>query len=128
VSSYGDTGHLTTYRDIFILSSYVDKRLKSPYDDNAMDVHNLRDIAATVRGRRRELNLSQTALAARARVSRQWVGELEAGKASAEIGLVIRVLDALGLQLSIAERDAGRAADDAGAVDLDALLDEHRDP
>lgn len=87
-----------------------------------MHVVSLRDLAASVRGRRADLGLSQAELAVRAHVSRQWIGELERGKATAEIGLVIRVLDALGLQLAVTESDAPSA----DAAYLDALLDEHR--
>jgi HTH-type transcriptional regulator/antitoxin HipB len=90
-----------------------------------MDVVSLRDLAAVARGRRRELGLSQADLAARARVSRQWISAFESGKASAEIGLVIRLLDALDLRLAVAE-----AAPSSGTspVDLDALLDEQSGP
>ncbi|HKG39406.1 MAG TPA: helix-turn-helix domain-containing protein [Conexibacter sp.] len=90
-----------------------------------MDVNSLRDLAALARGRRCELDLSQAELAARARVSRQWISEFESGKASAEIGLVIRLLDALDLRLAVTQ-----AAPPSGtsAVDLDALLDEQSAP
>lgn len=90
----------------------------------AMDVHSLRDLAAIARGRRRELGLSQAGLAARARVSRQWVSAFENGKATAEIGLTIRLLDSLGLRLTVVE--AGPAPPRSG-VDLDELLDRQRD-
>lgn len=93
-----------------------------------MDVSSLRDLAASARGRRRELGLSQAELAARARVSRQWVSEFERGKASAEIGLVIRLLDVLDLHLGVTEVDTSPAARDASAVDLDALLEDQRGP
>lgn len=90
-----------------------------------MDVNSLRDLAALARGRRRELGLSQAELAVRAHVSRQWVSAFESGKASAEVGLVIRLLDALGLRLAVA--DAARSSGSA-SVDLDALLDEQSGP
>jgi HTH-type transcriptional regulator/antitoxin HipB len=94
-----------------------------------MDVNNLQDLAAIARGRRRELGLSQAELAARARVSRQWVSTFESGKATAEIGLAIRLLDALDLRLAVAEAGAPRAPRGAAAaVDLDALLDDQRGP
>ena len=88
-------------------------------------VRSLHDLAATVRGRRLDLGLAQAELARRARVSRKWIGELEAGKASVELGLVLRVLDELGLGLEIAE-SAGATPDGEPRLDLDALLDEHR--
>lgn len=91
----------------------------------------IRDIAAAVRGRRHALGLSQADVARRAGVSRQWVSEFESGKPTAELRLVIRLLDALGLYLSLDERDARAResrAPGSRAVDLDALLDEYREP
>jgi transcriptional regulator with XRE-family HTH domain len=92
-----------------------------------MDVRNLRQLALAVRERRVALRLSQAQLAARARVSRQWVSEFEAGKATAELGLALRLLDALDLRLQVTAADAERSdAGDSDAIDLDDLLDEHR--
>lgn len=92
-----------------------------------MPVESIKDLAAAVRGRRLSLGLSQAALAARARVSRQWVSEFEAGKPTAELGLVIRLLDALDLRLELGEGHASAAPRPPhGAVDLDALLTEYR--
>lgn len=90
-----------------------------------MDVHNLRQLALAVRRRRIELRLSQAQLAARAHVSRQWVSEFEAGKATAELGLTLRLLDALDLRFQIAAAESA-PSDDRDAIDLDDLLDEHR--
>ncbi len=89
-----------------------------------MKINSIRDLAITVRGHRRDLGLSQAELASRAQVSREWVNGFETGKATVEFGLVIRVLDALDLGLDLVVRDA---APDAASVDLDALLEKHRD-
>lgn len=43
--------------------------------------------------------MSQSDLADAAGVSRQWLSALERGKRTAEIGLVLRVLDTVGLTL-----------------------------
>jgi transcriptional regulator with XRE-family HTH domain len=77
------------------------------------------DIAATVRGRRLALGLSQDELATRARVSRDWVNSFEAGKPRVEFILVLRVLRALNLQLDISE------AGNTPSI-LDAYLDEYQ--
>jgi len=98
----------------------------SPYAATAMDVSSFRDLAAIARGRRRELGLSQAELATRARVSRQWVSAFESGKATAEVGLVIRLLDALDLRLAVAEPEAAAGPRDTAAIDLDALLEEQQ--
>lgn len=98
-----------------------------------MRVRSIATAAAVVRGRRLELGLSQAQLARRAGVSRKWVYEFEAGKPAAELGHVLRVLEALGLRLDLASdgaREAPAAAPPAGpaavVVDLDTLLEEHR--
>ena len=97
-------------------------------------ITSIRDLAATVRGRRLELGLSQADIARLAGVSRQWVSEFESGKPTAELRLVIRLLDALRLSLSLDERDerdgSGRVAlpSASNPVDLDALLDDYRQP
>lgn len=87
-----------------------------------MRIRSTRDAAAVVKGRRKELGLSQAELAERAGVSRKWIYEFEAGKPTAELGLVIRVLERLGLDLDLVT--ATRAP--RRTVDLDALLKEHR--
>jgi len=92
-----------------------------------MEINSTQDVAATVRGRRQELGLSQAELATRAGVSRDWVNQIEAGKATAEFGLVIRLLDALRLRLDIDVRASGDDTPTGGSVDLDALLDEYRE-
>jgi HTH-type transcriptional regulator/antitoxin HipB len=89
-----------------------------------MRLNSMRDLAATIRGRRHDLDLSQAELASSAGVSREWINELEAGKATVEFGLVIRVLDALGLGLDIVDRVE---APNQASANLDALLEEHRD-
>lgn len=81
-----------------------------------------RDLAAAIRGRRFALGLTQADVAARVGVSRPWLSHIEAGKPTANIGLVIRLLDALGLQLEVTDRPP--PADDS-TTDLDALLDEY---
>lgn len=85
----------------------------------------MRDLAAAVRGRRRDLGLSQADLARRAGVSRKWIYEFEGGKPTAEFGLVLHVLDELGLEVGLRERSSpGSTRDDR--IDLDELLEEHR--
>jgi hypothetical protein len=52
---------------------------------------------------------------------RRWVYDVETGKPTAEIGLVLRLLQALALTMEVRRVDA--AADDGGrAIDLDAHL------
>ena len=89
-----------------------------------MRTRSIKDVAAAVRGRRQDLGLSQAELARRVGVSRKWIYEFEGGKPKAEIELVLRVLDQLGLTLDI---DDSPTPPSLNAVDLDAVLEEHRD-
>jgi HTH-type transcriptional regulator/antitoxin HipB len=88
-------------------------------------VRSIRDIAAAVRGRRIDLGLNQAQLARRAGVSRKWLVEFEGAKPSAELGLVLRVLDALGLALDISV-EADGATPTQGTFNLDEWIAEHR--
>jgi len=95
-----------------------------------MRLASISDIAAAVRGRRADLGLSQGGLAERAGVSRRWVNQFEnGGRATAEVGAVLRVLDALGLDVHAEAATADHAEPRPGpdVVDLDALLDGLRD-
>ena len=57
------------------------------------------DIASLIRARRDALELSQQALADRLAVSRKWVNEIEQGNSNAKLGLVLRALNELGVDL-----------------------------
>jgi y4mF family transcriptional regulator len=80
-----------------------------------------RDLGLYVRDRRRDLAMTQADLASAAEVSRRWLSDLEAGKTTAQIGLILRTLHAIGLVL-----DAHPAEAEPGDVDLDELLQRHR--
>jgi HTH-type transcriptional regulator/antitoxin HipB len=84
-----------------------------------VQINSIHDLAAAVRGRRLDLDLTQAELAARAGVSRDWLNQIEAGKPTAEVGLFIRLIDALDLRLDLVPRGS-----EPPLVDLDALLDE----
>lgn len=91
-----------------------------------MKIRSIRDLSAVVRGRRRDLGLSQAELAARAGVSRKWIYQFEAGKPTAELRLILRVLDALGLVLDVTYDEQTAAGQPTR--DLDALIEAHRAP
>jgi HTH-type transcriptional regulator/antitoxin HipB len=80
-------------------------------------------MAATVRGRRKDLGFSQAELATRVGVSRLWINQFEAGKPTAQFGLVLRLLD----ELDLVPRGRGRDNSARGSVDLDNLLDQYHD-
>ncbi len=65
------------------------------------------DIAAIVRAERRRLKLRQAELAAAAGVGVRFLIELEAGKPTVQLGKTLAVLDALGLDCTLAPRRSG---------------------
>ncbi|GLI00408.1 helix-turn-helix domain-containing protein [Phytohabitans aurantiacus] len=73
------------------------------------------DVGRYVQERRRQLGLTQSQLATSAGVSRRWLSDLESGKATTELGLVLRTLNTLGLVLDLRPQEA----------DLDLDLDEY---
>jgi HTH-type transcriptional regulator / antitoxin HipB len=84
------------------------------------------DLGSAIRDRRRRLNLDQSDLARQIGVSRKWIIDVEKGKPGAEIGLVLRTLDVLGLRLAL--DTAGENATPAVPVaDIDKILDRTRD-
>jgi HTH-type transcriptional regulator/antitoxin HipB len=87
------------------------------------------DLGLLIRTRRRELGLDQRTLAARVGVSRLWIIEFERGKPRAEIGLVLRTLAALDLDLDVA---VAAAEEKASAIkpppDIDAVVRAARKP
>jgi HTH-type transcriptional regulator/antitoxin HipB len=93
-----------------------------------MRVNSIHDLASAARGRRLELGLSQAELASRAGVSRDWVNSFEAGKPTVELILVLKILEPLGLRLDVADVADSQRSGPAEPVDLDALLDEYRQP
>jgi transcriptional regulator with XRE-family HTH domain len=66
-----------------------------------MRIANAQDLGRYVRDRRRHRGQTQTDLAAAANVSRRWLADLEAGKPTAEIGLVFRTIGALDLMVDV---------------------------
>jgi HTH-type transcriptional regulator / antitoxin HipB len=58
-------------------------------------------LGAAIRLRRKEKGLTQSGLAALLGAERKWVINLESGNSKAEIGLVLRALEALELRASV---------------------------
>lgn len=83
-----------------------------------MRIPKAQDLGLYLRERRRDLGKTQAEVAASARVSRRWLSDLEAGKATAEIGLVMKTLHALDLVLEVLPAEDIKPA----GVDLDDLL------
>ena len=81
------------------------------------------DFGALITHRRRALGLDQASLAKSAGVSRLWVNQVERGKPGASLGLILRTLTVLGVELTAADASA-----DTGGVppvvtpDIDAII------
>jgi HTH-type transcriptional regulator / antitoxin HipB len=86
------------------------------------------DLGLVIRDRRKALGLDQRTLAQRVGVSRQWIVEIESGKPRAEVGLVLRTLRALDVEIDVkvGARPKASKRDAADLVDLDALIDKAR--
>ncbi len=86
------------------------------------------DLGAAIRAGRRALGLGQADLAARVGVRRQWILKIEAGKSTAEVGLVLRTLSALGLKLEVGEALHKRSVSPPAGLsyDIDAALERTR--
>jgi HTH-type transcriptional regulator/antitoxin HipB len=62
-------------------------------------------LGMTIRLKRKEKGLSQNRLAELLGVERKWVLRVEAGNPKAELGLVLKTLNALGLRASLSDED-----------------------
>jgi HTH-type transcriptional regulator/antitoxin HipB len=80
------------------------------------------DLGAVIRDRRKRLKLDQSTLAKRIGVSRQWVIDIEHGHPRAELALVLRALDALGIPLDASGGASDSRSPASPAVDINAIV------
>jgi HTH-type transcriptional regulator / antitoxin HipB len=85
-----------------------------------MLIRTVRDLGHLIRDRRSRLGLTQAALADSVGVSRKWIVELEAGKRSADISLILRTVKALGLDVDVRDRMTRPRTD---GPDLDQIIE-----
>jgi HTH-type transcriptional regulator/antitoxin HipB len=78
------------------------------------------DLGAVIRDRRKRFGLGQAELARRVGVSRQWVIGVERGRARAELALVLRTLDELGIHLEAQIEDLAQKP--RSSSDIDAIV------
>jgi y4mF family transcriptional regulator len=101
------------------------------YTPSPVSVRRADDIAGLIRSRREALGLSQQALADRLTVSRKWVNEIEQGNSNAKLGLVLRALNELGIDIygqppgptNILQSAGHRRLDATDDIDIDAIAD-----
>lgn len=92
-----------------------------------MRIRTVSDVAALIRVRRSRLKWDQAELALKVGVSRKWVVEIEGGKTNAALGLILRTLRVLGVELDAREDEAPAKPEKASAsVDVNALVDSLR--
>jgi HTH-type transcriptional regulator/antitoxin HipB len=86
------------------------------------------DIGLAIRERRRALGLLQATLAKKVGVGRQWIIAIERGKRRAELGLILRTLEVLGIALHTGEPATQRTSEPtpASMVSIDAVVAAHR--
>jgi transcriptional regulator with XRE-family HTH domain len=87
------------------------------------------DIGLLIRQRRRAQHLDQAELARRVGVSRQWIIGIEkGGKVRADLNLVLRTLDALGVVLRADDSESSGASPPGRVpvVEIDDVLAAHR--
>jgi HTH-type transcriptional regulator/antitoxin HipB len=92
-----------------------------------MIINRPEDIGALVRDRRKTLSLSQAELAKRLQVSQRYISHLEGGKPTLQLGLVLRVLRELGIDLSVgfpAKTTQPRKRSKIKPIDIDSLVDD----
>ncbi len=80
------------------------------------------DLGAIIRDKRKRLKIDQSTLAKRIGASRQWVIEVEHGHPRAELGLVLRALDALGIRFDASSELAKDRSSAKSAVNINAIL------
>ena len=73
-----------------------------------IDIHHVRDIGHALRAARKSSNVRLDDLAGSARVSKQFVSDLERGKPTVRLGLTLKVLEELGVRVKLEIPDAAR--------------------
>lgn len=79
-------------------------------------------LGMTVRLRRKERGLSQSALAELLGVERKWVLRLEAGNPKAEFALVMKALEMLGVRILLRDDEKDSKSNRAGPSRLDEVF------
>jgi HTH-type transcriptional regulator / antitoxin HipB len=90
------------------------------------------DLGGLIRDYRTKLGFDQKSLAQKVGVSRQWIVDVEKGKAGAPIGLLLRTIGALGIALDAEKENPTKPIDKSlsssaeAPVDVDSIVDSAR--
>jgi HTH-type transcriptional regulator / antitoxin HipB len=85
-----------------------------------MIVRTPKELGQLIKEHRGARGLTQAALAAQVGVSRKWIIDLESGKRTTDLSLVLRTLNVLGVELDARARPA-RPTNDT-QIDIDAVV------
>lgn len=85
------------------------------------------DIGALIKDARLKAGLSQHDLAQMLKTSQGWVSEIERGKPTAELGMVLKAINALGINLDSRPADGPRNTS-RPRVGIAAVLDRTKGP
>ena len=66
-----------------------------------MRIGSPKELGGFLKDARRKAGLSQTELASRINASQKWLSAVENGKSTAEVGMILRLLQALGAELDL---------------------------
>lgn len=98
-----------------------------------MNIHTPRDLGLRIRDERLRLRMAQATLARSVGASRSWVIQMERGNPGAEIGLVLKALQSVGLTMDVCgatedESVPGRTggSESLPIIDLARILDRAR--
>jgi transcriptional regulator with XRE-family HTH domain len=80
------------------------------------------DLGAIIRDKRKRLKIDQSTLAKRIGASRQWLIEVEHGHPRAELGLVLRALDALDIRFDASSELPKDRSSAKSAANINAIL------
>ena len=100
-----------------------------------MKIVSSRDIGRAVRRKRKQLGLTQAQLAQQFGSDQGWISRVENGKDTVGLGAALRLMNSLGLTLSVDDQDAESQSKPASAtqslvpapaVDLADLIQKHK--
>ncbi len=95
-----------------------------------MRIRNATELGLLIRDRRRALGLDQKTLAEKAGVGRQWIVAVEKGRPRAEVGLLLRTIEALGLRILVDDGESKTPMKSGKnrrpEIDLDAVIERAR--
>jgi HTH-type transcriptional regulator / antitoxin HipB len=84
-----------------------------------MQLRSAREIGLLIRDRRRQSGLTQAGLAERLGTSRLWVLQVERGKGTVQLGMVLRALAELGVSLHVMPPTRARRRP---TIDIDRIV------